>query len=165
MDSILSITSSVQTRLKRTPFDFFLISPVFLNQREIPFAPNLTLFIGNCFIIQDRLTVKPCCNSTGQHKFSLMIIGKSRNPRCFKDNTLPTMHYRSSKNAWQTRELFLTKMKLPLKAVLLLDNGSSHCIAEELTSKDGNIRAFFFPPKKRTDHLHISDIRAWLASY
>jgi len=111
--------------------------------------------------LKDRLTVMPCCNSTGQHKFPLMIIGKSRNPRCFKDNTLPTMHYRSSKNAWQTRELFhewfhdvfivqvrlhLTKMKLPLKAVLLLDNASSHCIAEELTSEDGNIRAFFFPP-------------------
>ena len=47
-----------------------------------------------------------CVISTGGHKLPLMVIGLSKHPRCFRNINLPKMHYRSSKNAWQNRDLF-----------------------------------------------------------
>jgi len=55
---------------------------------------------------KERITVMRCVNSTGGHKLPLMVIGRSKHPRCFKNITLPKNHYRLSKNAWQTRDLF-----------------------------------------------------------
>ena len=49
---------------------------------------------------KEKVTLMPCTNATGEHKLPLMLIGKSRNPRCFKNFVLPTMYYRSSTNAW-----------------------------------------------------------------
>jgi len=110
---------------------------------------------------KERITIMPCTNANGKHKLPLMIIGKSKNPRCFKNVTFPPMHYRSSKNAWQTRTLFhewfseiflpevrqyLISKNLPPKAVLLLDNATAHCSNEKLISEDGNITVYFFPP-------------------
>ena len=110
---------------------------------------------------KERITVMGCVNSTGGHKLPLMVIGRSKHPRCFKNMTLPKMHYRSSKNAWQTRDLFkewfhkifvpevqdyLSRNKLPTKAVLLLDNASAHGCEEELKSSDRLISVIFFPP-------------------
>lgn len=110
---------------------------------------------------KERITVMGCVNATGQHKLPLMIIGRSIKPRCFQNVTLPDMHYRASKNAWQTKALFkdwfhtqfvpqvsdyLTQQNLAPNAILLLDNASAHCCAEELKSVDGNISAMFFPP-------------------
>jgi len=110
---------------------------------------------------KERITIMPCTNASGQHKLPLMIIGKSKTPRCFKNINLPRMHYRSSKNAWQTRSLFkewffdtyvpsvkeyLLSKGLPPKALLLLDNATAHSSANELKTEDGNISVYFFPP-------------------
>ena len=71
------------------------------------------------------------------------------------------MHYRSSGNAWQTRDLlkewfhkifvpevqyYLSQKKLSTKAVLLLDNASAYCCEEELKSSDGLLLVIFFSP-------------------
>jgi len=105
---------------------------------------------------KERITIMPCMNASGNHQLPLMIIGKSKNPRCFRNEILPKVHYRSSKNAWQTRLLFkewfekvfkpevtefLEKKNLPVKAILLLDNASCH---EDLSTEDFQI--IFFPP-------------------
>lgn len=110
---------------------------------------------------KERITIMPCTNANGQHKLPLMIVGKSKKPRSFKNVILPELHYRASKNAWQTRELFkewfydvfipqvkkyLIGKNLPPKAVLLLDNATAHCDEVQLISDDGNISVFFFPP-------------------
>lgn len=109
----------------------------------------------------ERITIMPCTNATGSHKLPLMIIGKSKNPRCFKNVTFPKLHYRSSRNAWQTQALFkewffdifipevctfLSSKNLPKKAILLLDNATAHFYEDTLRSEDGNIRVHFLPP-------------------
>ena len=35
-------------------------------------------------IFKDRVTFMPCLNTAGTHKLSLLVIGKSANPRAFR---------------------------------------------------------------------------------
>lgn len=106
---------------------------------------------------KERITIMPCINAAGTHKVPLMVIGKAKNPRCFKDCVLPEIHYRSSKNAWQTRQLFeewfttvfipnvtehLKRSGLPIKALLIVDNASCH----STTISTENFTVIFIPP-------------------
>ncbi|XP_029654513.1 tigger transposable element-derived protein 4-like [Octopus sinensis] len=51
--------------------------------------------------MKDRLTVMVSCNMTGSDKHPLMVIGKRKNPRCFKGiKTLP-VNYVVNKVAYQ----------------------------------------------------------------
>ena len=55
--------------------------------------------------IKSRFTVMVGTAMDG-HKFKPVVIGKSKNPRCFKSlnkEDLP-VHYYNSSNAWMTRE-------------------------------------------------------------
>lgn len=56
-------------------------------------------------IPKERLTFVLTANADGSHKVKPLLIGKSKNPRCFKgfDNPLP---YANSKAAWMTRNIF-----------------------------------------------------------
>jgi hypothetical protein len=112
---------------------------------------------------KDRVTVSACANASGRIKLSLLLIGKSKRPRCFrnvKTELLPVL-YEGQKNAWMTASLFkewfhnnfvphvrekLTSFGLEPKAVLLLDNCSAHPDPQELVSDDGKIFAKFLPP-------------------
>lgn len=110
---------------------------------------------------KNRITFMPCANLSGTNKLKLMVIGRSKSPRCFKNVHHP-VYYRGSPNAWMDRKLFSEwfhdcfvndvrrfskKNKLPPKAVLLLDNCSAHhCGGDTLSSDDGMISAFFLPP-------------------
>lgn len=110
---------------------------------------------------KDRLTIMACSNASGKHKFPLLLIGKSKNPRALSNinrKTLPVI-YRSQTSSWMNCEIFkewffdyfvpgvtkyLKACNLPIKAVLLIDNAPSHPEASELTK--GNITVKFFPP-------------------
>jgi hypothetical protein len=112
--------------------------------------------------IKERLTLLFCVNKTGSHKLKPLCIGKSRQPRCFhhiNQKALPFL-YSSSKNAWMTSDIFqdwfqnefvpsvrkrLRSLKLPTKAVLLLDNCPAHPPAELLISRDGLIKGAYLP--------------------
>ena len=60
---------------------------------------------------KDRLTILSCANMNGTEKISLLVIGKSEKPRCFKGvNSLPTP-YRANKKAWITSILFTEWMR------------------------------------------------------
>ena len=90
-----------------------------------------------------------------------MVIGKSAKPRAFKNlntNALPVT-YKNSKNAWMTSALFkewfndvfvpqvtqfCKENGLPIRALLFLDNATSHPSDNELIS--GDIKAVFLPP-------------------
>lgn len=102
----------------------------------------------------------PCCNATGSHKLTSMMIEKSDKPRPFKnwDNML---YYRASKNSWQTTSLFinwffdqfvpsvrqhLKEKKLPERAILLIDNCSAHGTETTLRTDDGNFKVMYLPP-------------------
>jgi hypothetical protein len=111
---------------------------------------------------KDRITILFCLNKTGAHKMPPLVIGKSKNPRCFKSinrKHLP-IEYVSSSKAWMIANLFLTwfhytfvpsvqchlkRKNLEPKALLFLDNCPAHPPADSLISKDGKIRAMYLP--------------------
>lgn len=112
-------------------------------------------------LIKDRLTIAPCSNADGTHKLPLFVIGKSKKPRAFKNINLSSLpvYYRNQKSAWMDCNFFkswfidefvpsvekdLNQKKLPVRAVLLLDNAPSHPSEEELLK--GDIKAIFLPP-------------------
>ncbi|XP_039964089.1 jerky protein homolog-like isoform X1 [Bactrocera tryoni] len=101
-----------------------------------------------------------CSNATGSHKLKLLVIGKAKNPRCFKNFQCPT-DYKSSKSAWMTSAVFkewfhasfvhkvtsfLKEKGLPIKALRLIDNAPSHPNEAQLATEDGQILAMFMPP-------------------
>ncbi|XP_053968302.1 jerky protein homolog-like [Anastrepha ludens] len=110
-------------------------------------------------ISKDRITSMPCCNASGTHKLPLLLIGKSVNPRSFKNLYLPVI-YNASKKGWMSTYLFtewyrkhfipnvkkfLKDNNRPLKAILLVDNAPCHVGSEDLGT-DPNFRIVFLPP-------------------
>lgn len=99
---------------------------------------------------KERVTVLIGANMTGTEKRKLLVIGKSKQPRCFKHvKTLP-VKYEGNKRAWMTSELFskelrswdATLRKKNRKILVLVDNCPAHCKIENLT----NINLMFLPP-------------------
>lgn len=56
---------------------------------------------------KERLTALLCCNADGSDKLNPLIIGKSKNPRCFKNVKKLPCDYTSNKTAWMTSNIFL----------------------------------------------------------
>ena len=115
--------------------------------------PNRTYRIaGNRFNTgrksKERISVFICANKSGTDKRKLMVIGKSENPRCFKNKRLPVL-YRNNTNAWMTSDLFteyLKKFNYEMKRnnrkiALIIDNCRSHPFVEL-----SNIKLIFLPP-------------------
>ena len=112
---------------------------------------------------KERVTINACANASGSIKLPLLLIGKSKNPRCFKNisrDQLP-VKYTNQKNAWVNASLFaewfhdsfvptvqkkLVEMSVEPRAILLLDNCSAHPDESELVSRDGKVIAKFLPP-------------------
>lgn len=112
---------------------------------------------------KERITINACSNVTGTIKLPLQVIGKAKNPRCFKNvdvSALPVI-YNNQTNAWMDCALFsnwfhnhfvpfvqeaLKEKNLTPKAILLLDNCSAHPDEDELISADGQVIATFLPP-------------------
>ncbi|XP_061169489.1 tigger transposable element-derived protein 4-like [Saccostrea echinata] len=99
---------------------------------------------------KERLTVLVCANMSGTEKIPLFVIGKSKNPRCFKNiKTLPTS-YEANKKAWITSDLFTTWLrKLDKKfqhqrrnVAMVVDNCPAHPKCTGLKA----IKLYFLPP-------------------
>jgi len=101
---------------------------------------------------KDRLTVLVGANADGSDKLKPLVIGKSRNPRCFKNVKNFPYLYESQRKSWMTGSQFVTwvrkideRMKKDvLRHVLLFgDNCPAH--PKEI---DGltNVRVEFSPP-------------------
>ena len=56
-----------------------------------------------------RITVLVAANMCGTEKRKLFVIGKSANPRCFKNKILP-VKYRSNSKSWMTSNLFIEEL-------------------------------------------------------
>lgn len=111
---------------------------------------------------KDRITVMVCANATGSHRLPLLVIGKSKKPRAFKNihlNALPVNYY-AQKNAWMDQTIFsewfhkmfvpevkthLAEKQLPQEALLLMDNAPTHPPSDALKSDDGKIICLFLP--------------------
>lgn len=112
--------------------------------------------------IKERVTLLFAVNKTGSHKVKPLCIGKSKSPRCFHHVNMKALpfSYANSKNAWMTSAIFedwfhkefapsvrkhLRSLKLPEKALLLLDNCPAHPPAEMLKTRDGLIKVSYLP--------------------
>jgi hypothetical protein len=107
---------------------------------------------------KERVTLLVGCNAEGTDKLPLIMIGKSAKPRCFNKvnpSSIP-LTYLNQRKAWMDATLFkkiflehyvphikkfLRRNMLPQRAVILVDNATSH---DEL-EKDG-IKVIFLPP-------------------
>ncbi|XP_026327894.1 jerky protein homolog-like [Hyposmocoma kahamanoa] len=109
----------------------------------------------------DKITIMPCSNATGTHKFNLFVCSKES---LNKDLThLSSMcYYKQQTNAWITRDIFtewfhdefvptvrsfMTMNNLPEKALLILDEAPGYPEEYHLKSNDWMINAFFLPPE------------------
>lgn len=101
---------------------------------------------------KQRLTVMCATNMDGSDKLPLLVIGKSKNPRCFKNvKSLPVL-YESNTKAWMTSILF-EKWILELdekfakekrNVLMFVDNCTAH--PKSLQRKLKAINLQFFPP-------------------
>lgn len=119
--------------------------------------PNKTLTFKTekCFggkQSKERITVLVASNMTGLEKLKLLVIGKAKNPRCFKGIRSLDVDYQSNKKAWMTGDIF-TKWLLELdkkfgsqkrKVLLFIDNCTAH--PKEAKDKLQNIELAYFPP-------------------
>ncbi|XP_053954505.1 jerky protein homolog-like [Anastrepha ludens] len=92
-------------------------------------------------VSKDRGTVLTCANSTGNHRLPLLLIGKSKNPRAFKNVKKLPVVYKNQNKAWMTSALFTEwfddvfipdvkkyqkKINKKGNVLLLLDNAPTH---------------------------------------
>ncbi|GFY01538.1 tigger transposable element-derived protein 6 [Trichonephila clavipes] len=109
---------------------------------------------------KERLTILLVVNMYGSEKITLLVIGKSAKPWCFKGINSFLTKYRSNKKAWMTTELFNewlvalnSAMKIEKRHIhLFLDNCTVHKIAPPLS----NVKLQFFPPNS-TSKLQALD--------
>jgi hypothetical protein len=86
-----------------------------------------------CKISKERITIL-CCASMSGKKQKLLVIGKSKNPRCFKSVKCLPVDYYANTNTWMTSVIFnewLIKWDKQLnnKTVLLIDNCPAHVVS------------------------------------
>jgi hypothetical protein len=104
---------------------------------------------------KERITVGLCTNASGSDKLSPLIIGKYKNPRCFKNINLRNVgvNYKWNTKAWMTAIIFqewvttfdkIIRIKEPARKVLLIiDNAGCHNLnGIELK----NVKIKFLPP-------------------
>nr|XP_034336051.1 tigger transposable element-derived protein 4 [Crassostrea gigas] len=152
-DAMKAWASSLQTILAEcSPSDIFNADETGLFFRLLP---DKTLeFKGvDCHggkNSKERVTVMVCSNMSGNEKLPLLVIGKSKKPRCFKGiKTLPTA-YEANKKAWITSELFTAWLKQldrrfqrqKRKVAMIVDNCPAHPKVKDLKA----ITLFFLPP-------------------
>ncbi|CAG8772668.1 22703_t:CDS:2, partial [Dentiscutata erythropus] len=79
----------------------------------------------------ERLTIEICANASGTDKLELLVIGKYKDPRCFKNVNRRSLgvKYEANIKAWMTR-------MEGRKVILLLDGSKTHSIADQY--EDGN---------------------------
>ncbi|XP_062582039.1 tigger transposable element-derived protein 4-like [Saccostrea cucullata] len=99
---------------------------------------------------KERLTAMVCANMDGTDKLPFLVIGKSANPRCFKNVQSLPVKYNANKKAWMTGDIFTTwvkqldkKMKKKKRKIaLVIDNCPAHPKIPALQS----IELIFLPP-------------------
>ncbi|XP_044018036.1 jerky protein homolog-like [Aphidius gifuensis] len=112
-------------------------------------------------VSKERITIMTCANAAGTHKLPLLVIGKSKEPRCFKNVTSLPVTYTAQKSAWMDSKLFINWYENDFiknvkkwrqennktgKVLLLLDNAPTHPSADVLNSIDADFRVMYFPP-------------------
>ncbi|CAM1300221.1 TIGD4 (predicted) [Pycnogonum litorale] len=106
-----------------------------------------------------RITAMFCANMDGSEKCKMAVIGKFKNPRCFKGvHSLPVTYY-SQRKAWMDTDLFFKWLgqfddryyRQGRKILLFVDNVS---YKDELTLKVTTVKLF---PPNTTSNLQPMD--------
>lgn len=79
---------------------------------------------------KERVTMLVGANMNGTEKLPLLMIGKSKNPRCFKSVKLKSLEYRANKNLDD------------FTIILIIDN----CTAHNTVPLIQNVKVILFPP-------------------
>ena len=112
---------------------------------------------------KDRVTIMLCANATGSHKLPILMIGKFKRPRCFKNMNAANLGvvYKSQKSGWMDSALFedwfitnfITEVKkkrkdigVNSKVILLVDNAPSHKVTEVAKSQGVDFIVKFLTP-------------------
>ena len=110
--------------------------------------------------VADKITAYLCCNADGSERAPVAVIGKSKNPKCFKTGRLPEgMEYYSNKTAkanGPTLRSWFNGVFLPFvrsrtdqKVALLVDYVSLH---GDLKDGRGQVEVIPLPPNITTIH-------------
>lgn len=111
---------------------------------------------------KQRITVLLACNMDGSEKLTPLVIGKSKQPRCFKNIRNFPCDYTDQKNAWMTSEQFefwLRKIDFQMRTkrrqiLMIVDNCPAHPKNLEFLT---NLRVEFLPPNS-TSHTQPLDM-------
>jgi hypothetical protein len=109
---------------------------------------------------KERVSVLICANSLGTEKLKRIVIGRSREPRCFRGKAAVPVVYKNNSNSWMTSEIFTEflqnlnkKMRLnDRKIALIIDNCSAHP-----SIPLSNVKLIFLPPNA-TSRLQAMDM-------
>ena len=101
---------------------------------------------------KERVTALVATNMSGTDKRRLLIIGKSKDPRCFRGKKSLPVTYKSSKNAWMTADIFTDWLRSLNREMarqnrhilLLVDNCSAH--PKNAADRLSHVRMEFLPP-------------------
>lgn len=99
---------------------------------------------------KERITVLVAANLSGTEKRKLLIIGKVKHPRCFKNIKQLPVNYKSNSRAWMTSEIFTNELRewndelhrKKRRILLLIDNCPAHPDVKNLDC----IKLVFMPP-------------------
>ncbi|UYV82398.1 TIGD4 [Cordylochernes scorpioides] len=83
---------------------------------------------------KERITILLCCNMDGSEKMQPLVIGKAKQPRCFRGIKHLPVQYEANQKAWKTGLLFESWVRHIDKKmagqhrqiILLLDNCGAH---------------------------------------
>ncbi|CAH3998250.1 unnamed protein product [Pieris brassicae] len=97
-----------------------------------------------------KITVLVAANMTGSCKRKLLVIGKAKKPRCFKNIQSLPVTYENNTRSWMTSQIFekwLRSWDAELKSggnkiLLLVDNCPAHSVVSNLKC----IKLVFLPP-------------------
>lgn len=100
---------------------------------------------------KERISILACANADGTEKIKLLVVGKAKSPRCFKNVRSLPGEYVAQRRAWMTGEQFVLWVKQMdakfrkknRKILLLIDNCPSHPKNIQGLS---NIKIVFLPP-------------------
>ncbi|XP_010811977.2 tigger transposable element-derived protein 4 isoform X1 [Bos taurus] len=133
------------------PKNVFNVKETGLLYRMLP--TNTFAFKGETCSIgklcKDRITLVVGTNMDGSEKLPLLLIGKNRNPRCFKGIQSLPVCYEANKMAWMTAEVFeqwMQKLDERFQAqqrrvVIFVESSPAHPEVKNLKS----IELAFFP--------------------
>ncbi|XP_041082893.1 tigger transposable element-derived protein 4 [Polyodon spathula] len=130
------------------PADIFNADETGLHWRAIPDGKRSEA--AGAKMAKDRVTLLLACNMDGSEKLQPLVIGKSKNPPCFKNVKRLPVAYEANMNACMTGEIWeewLKKIDNIMRAkkrmiLMLCGNCAAHVNYVRLT----NIKLVFLPP-------------------